>query len=480
MSMDILDRQDDAEMPENLSGQLMLRESPYGFALHRLVCDENNMPVDYVFLYVNPAYEQITDIRLKDCVGRKGSEVLPAMDSEHFNWLRFYAETALNGTRQQTDQNIEWLHGYFRVVAFAPRHGYFATFISDITEDMQRQKKIEYLSYHDQLTGLYNRHYFEHSLQRLNTSRNLPLSLIMADVNGLKISNDSFGHAFGDLLLQEAASLVSRHCRADDIIARTGGDEFVFILPRTSAVDAEKVIKRIVDAAGKVQVGSIQLSLSLGQATRLTMNESIQDTLKRAEDQMYRQKLTDSPQLRRMIIQSIIDRLNANPAEETHSCRVSAMCEAMGRELNLSAAEIEDLRKLGLLHDLGKIALPEELINKPASLSDNEWNEIRRHSEISYRILSSLQEYADISESALAHHERWDGSGYPQGLRGEQIPLAGRIISLADAFEAMTSGRPWRPAMSVEAASNEIRSMAGKQFDPCLVEVFLYRVAPFY
>jgi diguanylate cyclase (GGDEF)-like protein len=480
MSMDTLDRQDNAAMPESLSGQLMLRESPYGFALHRLICDEQNMPADYILLYVNPAYEQITGVHQNDVQGQRGSTVLSAMDRERFNWLRFYAETALNGTRQQTDQYIEWLRGYFRVVAFAPRHGYFATFISDITEDMQRQKQIEYLSYHDQLTGLYNRHYFEHSLQRLNTSRNLPLSLIMADVNGLKISNDTFGHAFGDMLLREAAALVSRHCRADDIIARTGGDEFVFILPRTTADDAAKVIKRIIEAAAKVQVGSIQLSLSLGQATRVAMDEGIQETLKNAEDQMYRQKLTDSPQLRRMIIQSIINRLNANPAEATHSSRVSAMCEAMGRELSMSATEIEDLRKLGLLHDLGKIALPEELINKPASLSDNEWNEIRRHSEISYRILSSLQEYADISESALAHHERWDGKGYPRGLRGDEIPLPGRIIALADAFEAMTSVRPWRPAMSIESATSEIRGMAGKQFDPSLIELFLNRVAPFY
>jgi diguanylate cyclase (GGDEF)-like protein len=477
---DRLDQRDEAGMPENLSGLLMLRESPYGFALHRLVCDDDNQPVDYLFLYLNPAFEQITGIRAELTNGKSSVEVIPAMANERFNWLRFYAETALNGTRQQTDQYIECLHGFFRVVAFSPRKGYFAIFISDITEDMQRQKQIEYLSYHDQLTGLYNRHYFDHSLQRLNTARNLPLSLIMADVNGLKISNDTFGHPFGDLLLQEAASLVSRHCRADDIIARVGGDEFVFILPRTTAEDASKISRRINEAAAKVKVGSIQLSLSLGQATRLTMDENVQEVLKNAEDQMYRHKLSDSPKLRRMIIESIIARLNANPVEEMHCRRVSAMCEAMGRELAMTAAEIEDLKKLGLLHDLGKIALPEALVNKPASLSDHEWNEIRRHSEVSYRILSSLQEYADISESALAHHERWDGNGYPRHLRGEEIPLPGRIIALADSYEAMTSQRPWRAALSPDAAAREIRAQSGSQFDPDLIELFLNKVAPYY
>jgi diguanylate cyclase (GGDEF)-like protein len=468
------------EGSDGLSGQIMLRESPYGFALFQLISDEQNMPVDIEYKDVNPAFEQMSCLRAADMIGRRSSEIALSWCKERFNWLRFFAETALNGTRQQTDQYVEWLGGYFRVVAFSPHKGYAAIFISDITEDTQRQKQIEYLSFHDQLTGLYNRHYFDHTLQRLNTQRNLPLSLIMTDVNGLKISNDTFGHPFGDLLLQEAASLISRHCRSDDIISRVGGDEFVIILPRTETEDALKVVKRITDAASKVQVGSIQLSLSIGLATRVSMNENILETLKNAEDQMYRQKLSESPQLRRMIVQSIIDRLNTNPAEQTHSHRVSIMCEAMGRELNMTQVEIDDLRKLGLLHDLGKIALPVELINKPASLNDQEWNEIRRHSEISYRILSSLQEYADISESALAHHERWDGNGYPRHLRGEEIPLAGRIIALADAYEAMTSIRPWRPARNAEDAAQEIRSGAGGQFDPSLVELFLEKVAPLY
>ena len=348
----------------------------------------------------------------------------------------------------------------------------------DITAERQSQRQIEYLSYHDQLTGLYNRHYYEDTLKRLDTNRSLPLAVLMADVNGLKMSNDVFGHPFGDSLLQHAAKVLANFCRAEDIIARVGGDEFEITLPHTTLDEAEKIAGRIRDAAANVQVGPVQLSISIGCAVKNEQSEKIQNVRKQAEDDMYRIKTVESPALKNKIIQIIRGKVSENPLEERHANRCAAMCEAMAEALGLNSREKASLRLLGLLHDIGKIILPLSITGKPTPLTDLEWDEIHRHSEASYRILSAVNEYALLAEYALAHHEHWDGSGYPRQLRGVEIPYWSRILTIVDAFESMTSQRPWRPAFSFEQTVEELRSKAGSQFDPELTESFLTQVAP--
>jgi len=347
----------------------------------------------------------------------------------------------------------------------------------DITAERQSQRQIEYLSYHDQLTGLYNRHYYDDTLRRLDTGRSLPLAVLTADVNGLKMSNDVFGHPFGDSLLQQAAKVMAGFCRAEDIIARVGGDEFEIILPQTTLDEAEKIAGRIRDAAAAVQVGPVQLSISIGCAVKTDQSENIQHIRKQAEDDMYRVKTVESPALKYKIIQIIRRKVSENPLEERHANRCAAMCEAMAEALGLINREKAGLRLLGLLHDIGKIILPVSIVGKTTPLSDPEWDEIRRHSEASYRILSAVNEYAILAEYALAHHERWDGSGYPRQLQGEEIPYWSRILTVVDAFESMTSQRPWRPAFSYEQAVQELRNGQGSQFDPELTELFLAQVA---
>jgi len=350
----------------------------------------------------------------------------------------------------------------------------------DVTAEKQSQQKIEYLSYHDQLTGLYNRHYFEDTIKRLDTGRSLPISFLMADVNGLKMSNDVFGHPFGDSLLQKAAGLLSDLCRTEDVVARVGGDEFEVILPRTSLAEAEKIAGRIREAAAAVQVGPVQLSISIGCAVKISQSENIQIARKQAEDNMYSMKTVESPALKNRIIQIIRQKVSNNPTEERHASRCAAMCEAMADVLGLYSREKSGLYSLGLLHDIGKIILPASIVNKPSELTEPEWDEIHRHAEASYRILSAVNEYAILAEYALAHHERWDGTGYPRKIAGQDIPVWSRVLTLVDAFEAMTSPRPWRPAFSYEETVRELRAKAGSQFDPELTELFLTRVAPLF
>jgi len=335
-------------------------------------------------------------------------------------------------------------------------------------------KSVEFLSYHDQLTGLYNRRFYEEELKRLDTESSLPMTIVMGDVNGLKLINDSFGHIMGDELLKKVAHVINKGCRADDIIARLGGDEFVIILPKTDSFEAKQIIRRINDLSSKEKLASTDISISFGYETKYNVEEEIQDIFKSAEDHMYKNKLFEGPSMRSKTIKAIINTLHEkNKREEQHSHRVSSLCKSMGEALCLAEKEIQELELVGLLHDIGKIGIDENILNKPGILTEAEWKEIKRHPEIGYRILNTVNDMFDMAKYVLNHHERWDGKGYPKGLKSDEIPFISRIITIADAYDAMTSERSYKSAMSEEIATEELQKNAGIQFDPELVSIFI-------
>lgn len=347
----------------------------------------------------------------------------------------------------------------------------------DVTEEKERQAKIQYLSFHDQLTGLNNRRFFEDELRRIDTTSNLPITLVMIDVNGLKLTNDAFGHLLGDKLLQRVAEILRKECRNEDIIARIGGDEFVILLPKTSSEEAERFLNRINAVITQEKINSMSVSVSYGWETKRETEEDLSSIFKKAEDYMYRRKLSESTSMRYKTIEVIIKTLyEKNEREEKHSIRVSELCTQIALALDLNTININELRTVGLMHDIGKIAIDDKILDKSGTLSDSEWLEIKRHPEIGYRILSSLNEYAPLAEYVLAHHERWDGKGYPKGLKGEDIPWQSRIIAVADAYDAMTSHRPYRQALSRGAAIEIIKTNAGTYFDPKITKVFVEKV----
>ncbi|MBO8128763.1 MAG: diguanylate cyclase [Peptococcaceae bacterium] len=351
--------------------------------------------------------------------------------------------------------------------------GYMAQ-VQDITEHKRAEEQIRYLSFHDKLTGLYNRAYFEEELERLNTERQLPLSLILGDLNGLKLVNDTFGHHEGDKLLKNIAQVLKQSCRKEDIIARWGGDEFAILLPQTTAKAAIEVCNRIRQACCTFPKDPIQLSIALGTATKEKPTQDIHEILKKAEDRMYKSKLVESKSARRSTIFSLQKTLQKKTCEtEEHTRRLHKLALEMGHALDLPVNQLNDLALLAILHDIGKIAIPEEIIQKPSRLSPEEWKTMQKHAEIGCRIARSSPELAHIAEAILAHHERWDGTGYPQGLKGEEIPLISRIIAIVDAYDAMTHDRPYRKAISREEAIEELKKGAGSQFDPKLVEIFI-------
>ncbi|UWG96568.1 diguanylate cyclase [Dehalobacter sp. DCM] len=339
---------------------------------------------------------------------------------------------------------------------------------------IETKDNLEYLSNHDDLTGLYNRRFYEEELIRKDTEKNLPLSIIMADINGLKLINDSFGHAKGDELLMKAAQEIRDGCRSGDIIARLGGDEFVIILPRTDTPTVQQIMKRITDRIINKKVETIDISISFGYETKYQSEEDIQEIIKKAEDNMYRQKLYESSSQRSKTIDLIMNALFAKSNREmSHSKRVSEICETIAISMKLNKEMVNQIKIAGLMHDIGKMGVNEKILNKPHRLTGEEWKEIKRHPEIGYRILSSANEFSEIAGYILEHHERWDGQGYPKGLKGDEISLQARIIAIADACDAMTCYRPYSNGLSEMEARKEIKRCSGTQFDPVITEVFL-------
>lgn len=342
----------------------------------------------------------------------------------------------------------------------------------DDTEKQEKRERIEYLSYHDQLTGLYNRHFFEEELKRLDTERNLPFTIAMVDVNGLKLTNDVFGHEAGDLLLKCVAEALKNECRAEDIIARIGGDEFVILFPKTSASESKDIIHRIYQGIEQFDCSNIVMSVSIGVETKDKKELNIREIFSRAEDQMYRKKLVESQEMRIRTIELIMETLHQkSPEEKEHSQKVERVCRKLGEILKFDEESQAEIELLGAMHDIGKIAISDDVLNESGLLSSVEREEIKKHPEIGYQILKSADAYSSLANDVLSHHERWDGEGYPRGIKGEEIPLMARVLSIAEAYVAMVSDRSYKDAMSHEEAIAEIIACGGTQFDPKLVKV---------
>lgn len=349
----------------------------------------------------------------------------------------------------------------------------------DITEKKVAEQEIEYLYFHDSLTGLYNRSYFNEELKRYDSERQLPLSIILGDVNGLKLTNDAFGHNIGDRLLKKAANIIKECCRQEDLIARWGGDEFIILLPQSDENIAHDICSRIkmrfeeIDDEELVEPG-----IALGHATKKKIKEDFQEVFKKAEELMYKNKLNESKNAHSAIIASLRQTLRESTFEtEGHCQRIKKYALDLGKALGLSEYQLAELSLLAELHDLGKVGISESIIAKPGPLSEEEFNKIKRHSEIGYQIASASGELSSIAEGILCHHEYYDGSGYPQGLSGDEISLHGRIIAVVDAYDIMiNSSRPYKYCMEVKEAVRELKKLAGIQFDPEIVDIFVNKV----
>ncbi|AWW27651.1 HD domain-containing protein [Acetobacterium sp. KB-1] len=452
----------------------LITQMEQGLIVHEVLLDEDGEPEDCRILYVNESFERLTSLKSQDILEKTLTEIIP--ESKAF-MVSKCAQVIKTGASVCFEKYFHQFNKYFEMVAYCPEPQQVAVIISDISKRKQTEERIRYLSDHDYLTGVFNRRYYEEALVTIDTEDNLPLSLVISDVNGLKLVNESFGHALGDELLKKVAEVILNECRDQDVVARLSGDEFIILLPKTDQIQTARIVKRMRTAARQESIGAIKFSISFGYETKTEANKNIQDVLKNAEDNMYRHKLYESTSIKNKTIDLIMNTLYEKSSREMlHSKRVSEICEKIALKMNFDPDDVSQVKTAGLIHDIGKMGIDEKILNKPGGLDPDEWKKIQRHPEIGYRILSSSSEFSELARYVLEHQERWDGKGYPKRLAGEEISVQARIIGVADAFDAMTCDRAYRKGLSVEEAVAEIRKCAGTQFDPQVASVFIEKV----
>ena len=289
------------------------------------------------------------------------------------------------------------------------------------------------------------------------------------------MTNETLGHAAGDQRLIMTAVLLSELVEEGDILARVGGDEFAFIRPGADKKMAEELCQRLRESVETYNDGNkdIYLSLSVGYAVADGKPIELNVLLRDADNQVRREKLLRTQSTRSGIVNTVMTLLEARDfITEGHAERLEVLVSGLAEKIGFAPSQQDAMKLFAKFHDIGKVGISDAILFKPAALNEAEREEMRRHSEIGYRIALSSVDLLHIAEWILRHHEWWDGSGYPLGLSGTKIPLECRILAIVDAYDAMTSDRPYRKAMSVEEAVIELRKFAGIQFDPDLLEPF--------
>ena len=407
-------------------------------------------------------------------IGKNISEVMPPDISEKA--IMSITKTIATGQLQKFEYNIniDGSQRTYEARMVKSNDNEVLAISRDITSEKQEQEYILKLTYKDQLTGLYNRRYYEEQIEKLSGSEFLPLAIMMVDVNGLKLTNDAFGHHIGDELLKKVAKNLISCDSKGGFACRVGGDEFLMVFPNTDEKEAEYLVDKLYELVSAEKLENIVISISAGLQVRTDVSQSIRDTLIKAENHMFRKKIVESQSMRNQTVNIIMQTLSEkNEREKRHSVEVAKWAKEIGVSMGLSVQKVKEIELAGLLHDIGKIAIKEDILNKPGKLTEEEYDEIKRHPESGYHILKSVDEYSSLAQCVLEHHERFDGKGYPKGIKGSQISLIARIIAVADAFEAMIAQRPYRKSLTEEMAIEEIKKNSNTQFDPEVVTAFL-------
>ncbi|MGG7159974.1 HD domain-containing phosphohydrolase [Clostridium baratii] len=431
--------------------------------------------VNSKYLGCNLAFEELFDVKREEIIG-KGNEVLALSKDEAENFVTKDKEVLETGKCIK----VESIHTYKNGKVFledikAPIFGEGNEIIGvvgtsrDITERKKLEDKLTYLSYRDKLTGLYNRTYFDKVSEEYNKNKEDIISIIMGDMNGLKIVNDSLGHLEGDRFIVEISKIIKKVVKDKGEVVRWGGDEIVIILKGT---DKDKAIEISEDISNECLLANhkpVPLSISLGVSSGKGKN--INELITEAEKEVYKNKLLNDATIRKATINSIKRNIYNNDESKKRIKRMMKLANKIGEEMKLSKNEMDNLRLVVKLHDIGKIGISYEILEKGNNLTKEEIELIKLHTEKGYRILQADKDLSHIASAVLTHHERWDGKGYPLGLAGNSIPFCARVVYLLNAYDYMINGKDEK--ISEEEAIEVIKKESGKKFDPRLVKVFL-------
>jgi diguanylate cyclase (GGDEF)-like protein/PAS domain S-box-containing protein len=454
---------------------------------YRLLADNtadiiNQTTLAGIIQYVSPSHKTVLGYEPEDVLGRF------AMDFVHPDDSKSVVDVVKKAIESQTPGKVE-----FRIRHAEGRYLWLETIGNllfdecgqitgmvtssrDITERKKIEEQLKYLSLNDPLTGLHNRSYFEEEMRRIGDKHNKQVGIIVCDLDGLKFVNDTFGHDAGDKLLIKAADVLRESFRDSDFIARIGGDEFAVLLHNCDETTVECACNRLSDTVARYNRESpmLSLSISVGFTVSSGVPAVMSELFKKADNNMYREKLHRSKSARSAIVQTLMEAIKERDfITSGHADRLKEFATGLAKSISLPESKSVDLRLLAQFHDIGKVGISDIILFKPGALSAQEYAEMQRHCEIGYRIAMSAPDLVPIADWILKHHEWWNGQGYPLRLKGEEIPLECRILAIADAYDAMTSDRPYRKAMTQEEAVKELRKCAGTQFDPQLVPKFV-------
>ena len=439
-----------------------------------------------VYMGCNAAFAKFAGKQEQDIIGLTDRNLFITQEAELFS--RMDAEMLCRNVPRKNEETIHNAEGKEVIYETlkTPYHDQKGNIIGligisrDITERKNREERVRYISYHDAMTGIYNRAYYDEARTLIDTQEKLPVSVIVGDVNGMRLINDAFGHIKGDALLRKIAAILIKCARQEDIVARTGGDEFSILMPHADANMVKMTADRIRAMCKEErdeENNEIFLDIALGYATKTKAEDSLDKAIILAGDLMYRRKLLEQKSPHNDYLAYIkTTMLEKSNETEEHEERLVKLSKKLGEKMGLSEDEQDELELVAMLHDIGKISVDKKILTKTEKLTEEEWGEIKKHPEVGYRIANATSGLSHIAEYILCHHEHWDGTGYRLGLSGTDIPLLSRIITIVDSYDAMTQDRAYRKALSREVAIKEILDHKGTQFDPVIADLFVDQV----
>lgn len=454
----------------------IIKNVQYGLAKLKGIRNQDKVFVDAVFYHVNDNFAKLFNQDKHEITTLKLSTFCD--DIKQNKYMFSEVIKSINSFEPiDCDMYLEHVNKYFNISILRPVKNEISLFVQDITAYKKNHQKIQFLSQHDALTGFYSRTHlmdrFEYILQNIKNK----LGVVIFDIDNLKLLNNHFNAEAGDQAIKMAATVIKAHADEDWECFRYGGDEFVVL---TRDINADVLLKYAKDVesdfSGKA-VHDVSITLSSGMALKSKEDDDLSAIFIEAENDLYNRKTISMNSSHIFILKMLLEFLTQKfNYEKVHSEVVSELSLQLGQTLGLNHLELEELTVASMFHDIGKIAIPDSILDKPGKLTFDEYEIIKKHPEIGYKIIQTATPFSKLSKYILYHHEHFDGKGYPKGLEKDDIPLISRIIAVVDAYEAMTSNRSYRQALSQDEAIEELNRHAGTQFDPIITETFIHSV----